>query len=570
MPRDDDSFSVPPDGAAVTYDDGFTAPEAPVVPFTPGVDEEVVSAARRVLDAAADRMGREIHWLRVPADSTSRKDGDAAVLSSVTRAVRRFRLALVGPLADTHAEALAREDDLRRRLGITTAVSRYTGHAHSGDIDILLFREVSEDVTAGLEFEPETEAATTFREFARRETAADRLPDEPTGYSVSPISRDATESHVEIVVEDAFDTDRNTLTIAHQGDLRPASDGSFRQWAREYIETEYDESVVDEWTFRESDGTFPEDDLVRFERRTDELCGALVRDPTAYDVILAPALSGTYISAVASGLVGHGGSAELGIGDGRLVAFAGLPQQEEGRQSGPNPLPFVLAGCLLFDRLGWADAASVVRTTVAASLADGTLQQELNELASEEAVKCPAAIADVLVEDIENPDSAHDGTGVRSSPAERRAIKEAIAALYSIVFEDSLAADDVELNQLLHEDEEADVLLPEVGLNFAYWRQWSVERQLEVLLHELAHIEEEDSEPDHGDEFYERLCELTDIAADWDEELEAAFGEAIDFDLVRWFIVESVHEETIEPDRESVAERKEWLCEQFSLDEEER
>lgn len=568
MPRDDE-FPIPSNGAAVSDDDGFVVPEAPVVPFTPGVDEELVSATRRVLDAAADRMGREIHWLRVPHDSSNQPGDDDAVLASLTRAVRRFRLAFVGPLANTRAEALAREDDLRRRLDITTAASRYTGHAPSVDVDLILFREVSEDVTAGLEFEPQTEAATAFREFTRRETDGEQLPPESTGYSVSPMSQDATESLVETAVENAFDADRNTLTIAHQGDLRPATEGAFRQWAREYIQSEYGDSVVDEARFCETGGTFPDDELVLFERRTDELCRDLVRDPTAYDVILAPALGGRYISAVAEGLVGDGGSAELGIGDGRLVAFAGPPQHEGRHQPETSPVPLVLAGCLLFDYFGWEDAASVVRRAVSAAIADGGLRQESQEPASE-VVKSPADVADILVGHIENPDSEFDGTGVRSSPTERQAIKEAIAALYSIVFEDSLADDDVVLNQLLHEDEEADVYLPEVGLNFAYWRRWSVERQLEVLLHELAHVEEQDGEPDHGDEFYERLCELTDIAADWEEELEAAFGEEIDFDLVQWFIVESVHEETIEPNRESVEERKEWLCEQFGLDQKER
>ncbi len=569
MTRDDEA-PVPPGGTAVSYDDGFDVPEAPVVPFTPGVDEALVSAARRVLDAAAERMGREIHWLRVPVDSTERSGAGDDVLSGIASSVRRFRLGLVGPLAETRPAALAREDDLRRRLDITTAVTRCTGDTRSEGTDILLFREVSEDVTAGLEFEHETAAATAFRGFTRRETDADQLPDEPAGYSVSPMSRGATETLVETAVESAFSTDRNSLTIAHQGDLRPASDGAFRRWAREYLQSEYGDSVVDEAAFREAGGTFPEDELVRFERRTDELCREMLRDPTMFDVVLAPALGGAYVSAVAEGLVGHGSSAELGIGDGRLVAFAGPPQHGGSGTLGSSPVPLVLAGCLLFDRLDWADAASTVRSAVAAAYGDGALHWEPRVPASGDVSTDPATVADVLVECVENPESASDGRGVRSSKTERRAIKEAIAALYSIVFEDSLAADDVVLNQLVHDDEEADIYLPEVGLNFAYWRRWSVERQLEVLLHELAHVEEDEGELDHGDEFYERLTELTDIAADWDAELEAAFGEAIDFDLVRWFVVESVHEETIEPDRESVADRKAWLCEQFDLDEEER
>jgi isocitrate dehydrogenase len=101
---------------------------------------------------------------------------------------------------------------------------------------------------------------------------------------------------------------------------------------------------------------------------------------------------------------------------------------------------------------------------------------------------------------------------------------------------------------------EAEIYLPSVGINFRYWRLWSVERRIEVLLHELAHVE--NYEDDHAPAFYERLVELVEIAEDRRPDLEASFGTSIDFDLVKRHVVESVHEYVIERDIDTVAERR--------------
>lgn len=573
MTRGFERISVPPGGTAITYEDDFVTPEAPIVPFSPGIDEELVSAARQILNGAAEQMGREIHWMRVYTGEAAGERYGNPLPKETLRALRQFRLGVLGPLSEDRREAFVLGNEIHNRLDMTTAATRCSNVAwhpspiRDDNLDITLFRDVSEDVAASLEYGPETEDAERLSEFLLQSGSGERIPDEPAGYSISPISQSATEALVDAALEYAFEHDRRTITISHQGDLRPASEGSFLEWARAYLDVEYGDSIVDESTFREEYQAFPDDELVLLERRTDELCRELLVNPTEYDVILAPALGGTYVSAVAGAATGQTGeAAELGLGDGTLLATAHSPGRQQSAISGRNPIPLVLAGCLLFDYLGWADAASVVRSAISRTLADGVLPRGLfRQSARGEPVKADE-FAEEIIDRIETPGREPGSGGVVTTPDERAAIKESIAALYNIVFEDSITPDEIELNQLFHEDEEADVYLPEVGLNFYYWRQWPVERRLEVLLHELAHVEEESDEPDHGDEFYERFLELTAIVADWQRELEAAFGENIDFDRVYRFIVESVHEETIEEDRDDVAERKRWLRERLPLD----
>jgi isocitrate dehydrogenase len=569
MNRCFEQCSVPSEGETVRYEDGFITPEAPIVPFSPGVDEELVSATRRVLDTAAEQVGRQIHWMRVYTGDAARERYGDPLPEETLEVFREFRLGILGSLSEERQDALALCSDLRRRLEITTAATRCASSEwhplpiHGDDLDVTLFRDVSEDVAASLEYGPETDDAATLREILLQSSGSERVPDEPTGYSVSPISQSATEALVDVTLEYAFEHDRDTVTIAHQGDLRPGSEGSFIEWARDYLHAEYGDSVVDESTFRKEYRTFPDDEIVLFERRTEELCRELLVNASEYDTILAPALGGTYVAAVVGVAAGQTvETAELGLGDEQLVVSAHSSRHD---RSGTNPIPLILAGCLLFDYLGWADAASVVRTTISGTLAEGLLPGELFRQSTGGEPMKAGEFADKIIDRIGSFSREPGSGGIKTTPGERAAIKEAIAALYNIVFEDSLASAEIELNQLLHEDEEADISLPEVGINFYYWRRWPVERRLEVLLHELAHIEEEPDEGDHSDEFYERVLDLTAIASDWSEELEDAFSEDINFDRVHRFIVESVHEETIE-DSETVSKRKRWLRERLSLD----
>lgn len=175
-------ISVPPGGTAVEYDGDFVAPEAPIVPFSPGVDEATVSATRRVLDAAAEEMGRTIHWMRVYTGEEARERYGDPLPEETVRAFRAFRLGLVGTLAAERSDALALERDLRRRLDVTTAATRcstlewHPSPTRTDDFDVTLFRDVSEDVAAGLEYAPDSDdAATTSRRLTHCTRTEDRV-----------------------------------------------------------------------------------------------------------------------------------------------------------------------------------------------------------------------------------------------------------------------------------------------------------------------------------------------------------------------------------------------------------
>lgn len=579
MPEAFDRIAMPERGEVVAYDGGFHSSEAPIVPIAHGDDDNVVPAARRVFDTAAERMGRTISWLRVYVGVDARERYGVPLPADTIRALRLCRLGLVGSLASNPAVARVRERELRRRVGLTAAVDRCerpewapSSIRAAGRIDVTVFRDVTEDAFAGLGYAPEAAGTDGLRQFLQ-ETADEtgHIPVGPTGFSVRPISARATESLVDLAMEYALDRDRDVITIVHQGDLLPASEGSFLAWARAHLADAYGDATVDEETYlHEYDGRYPADEVVVTQRRTDVVCREVLTDPDAHDVLVCPALAGTYVSAVAAESAGgFGVTPVIAIGEGRLLAGSRPPIDSPTGVTESNPIGTMLSGCLLFEYIGWTDVASTVRNAISATLADGTFPRALVRRSRRGRPVTAPAFAEAVVDHLDGPERTPTVGGVETTADERSAIKRTIAGVYNVVFDDHLDPGSIELNQLLGVDEEADIYLPEVGLNFHDWRRWSPERRLEVLLHELAHIEEETGEPDHGVEFYDRLVELTEIAAEWRPELEGLFGTPLDFDRVRRHVVESVHEGTIEPDVESVRERKRLLRDRLGLTEDE-
>lgn len=141
---------------------------------------------------------------------------------------------------------------------------------------------------------------------------------------------------------------------------------------------------------------------------------------------------------------------------------------------------------------------------------------------------------------------------------------ELVAGMYSLLFDGDLEPAHIELYDIDSEYVEAEIDLPYIGINREEWEtEWSPERRLEVLLHEFAHIEEMDEEPDHGPEFYDRLAELATRAESEQRRVEALLDAELDFTEVYAHIVESVNEYTIETDIESVSTRRRALRTSF-------
>jgi len=570
-------IEVPDSGDRIQYDSEagtFSQVESPIIPVVTGdgVGGAVVPAARRVLDAAAEEMGRTVHWMNVFAGGEAETLYNEPVPQETVTAFERYRVGLVGPLS-TRSEQRLRTTlwerlDLEAEIGPISHLTWTPSSVTTRDeVDLVCFRDITEDAAAGLEFDANSVDVDRIRTFIDTELDRPGIDTGPAGISIRPITRTGTERLVERAVEFALDRDRNRVTIVHQSDQLPATDGGFRTWALEYLDAEYADATISEDVFRSEYETYPDDELVVDARYTDDVYRQLITDPGDLDVLVAPALAGAYLFTLGSEVVGGAGvTPSAAVSDGLFLAG---PQHgadpDVGDEDETNPIATIRAGCLLFEELGWGDAAGVVRDAVEATLADGIVTRDLACRTERCTVVTTQTFTTQVVEHIRTPREQDMSGGVQTTAEERAGIKSMIAGLYNVLFEDQIVPMDIHLNQLRCEDEEADVYLPEVGINFRYWRLWSVERRLEVLIHELAHVENYDD--DHEPSFYDRFVELTEIAEDWQAELEVVFDKQIDFELVKRHIAESVHEETIEPDIESVEERQQALRRAFGLPE---
>lgn len=148
-------------------------------------------------------------------------------------------------------------------------------------------------------------------------------------------------------------------------------------------------------------------------------------------------------------------------------------------------------------------------------------------------------------------------------PAESEQIRRMISGLYNMLFEECLEPEDIALSGLTNPDVEADIYLPEIGINIRQWRLWSMEKKLEVILHELAHVD--DYEDNHRPSFWNRVGRMVLHTEKNRGQVERIMGADIQFDKVKKTVVESVHEEVIDRRMDTVRKRRKQLREMFGL-----
>ncbi|MDE2038387.1 MAG: NADP-dependent isocitrate dehydrogenase [Elusimicrobia bacterium] len=399
-------IAAPADGKKIDWRAGkLVVPDNPIIPFFPGdgTGPDLWRASKLVLDAAVAKAyrGRRLVWMEVFAGLTALKhyDKDTVLPQETLDAFREFRVGIKGPLTtpvgqfkfvclECAAELPERPERcpkcssewitprfrsvnvaLRQKLDLYACVRPVRWFdgvpcpvKAPEKFNIVIFRENTEDIYAGVEFEQGTPECRKVYEFLTK-TMGKHIPFPDSGIGIKPISRTGTRRLVRMAIQYALDHKKPSVTIVHKGNIQKFTEGAFRDWGYELAEEEFRDRVVTERELWERHGgKLPAGKLLLKDRIADQTFQQLLLRPDEYSVLATPNLNGDYLSDAAAAQVGGLGIAPgANIGDGVAIfeATHGTAPKYANKDM-VNPGSLILSGAMLLEHLGWQEAADLV------------------------------------------------------------------------------------------------------------------------------------------------------------------------------------------------------------------
>jgi len=422
MSHEYEKVDVPSDGEPIEVvdedADGLDVPENPIIPIIhgDGIGKDVGPAAQAVLSAAAEATGRNIEWMRVYAGESARERYDENLPEDTVRAIDEFRVAIKGPLTTpVGAGFRSLNVALRQTLDFYANVrpTYYLDGVPSPmkapeEMNMVSFRENTEDVYAGIEWEAGTDEVEQVREFVEDDMGFDDVMHEgEIGIGVKPITETGSKRLVRKAIDYAIEHDRDKVTLVHKGNIMKFTEGQFSEWGMEVADEEYPDDEVfaapdSLWeTAEEID--IPEDAVMVEERLADAMLQWMQLRTDEFDVLAMPNLNGDYLSDAAGAQIGGLGIAPgANFGDARVLAepVHGSAPKRAG-QDQANPSALILSGELMFDYMGWKDAATLVRDAVEETISSGIVTYDFARNLKDARKVSTTEFADEVIENIE-------------------------------------------------------------------------------------------------------------------------------------------------------------------------
>jgi isocitrate dehydrogenase len=395
-------YADPPDGDFIAYTGPgqFKVPDRLVIGYVEGdgIGPEVVYAAIKVANAAVERAygkSRRVIWYEVLAGERAERVLGARLPRESLEALGRVRAFLKGPLETPVGGgfrslnvALRQFFDLYANIRPVKYLPGLPSPLKRPElVDMVIFRENTEDVYAGIEWPYDSPEAAKIREFLRRELGV--LIRDDAGIGVKVISKFGTQRLARLALRFAVESKRRVVTVMHKGNIQKYTEGAFREWVFEVARTEFREHVVFEGELGAHGGRVPPGKVLVNDRIADNMLQQLLTRTGEYDVIVAPNLNGDYVSDEAAGLIGGLGVAPaLDVGDWGMMAepVHGTAPKYRGRNYA-NPTAAILALSLLLRFLGWREAADLIVRGVETAYREGYFTADLVRQMDEEEKK---------------------------------------------------------------------------------------------------------------------------------------------------------------------------------------
>lgn len=370
---------------------GLLVPDHPIIPFIEGdgIGPDIWRATRAVLDGAVDRAfggSRRIEWKEVLAgEKAFEKVGEWLPQGTVDE-ISEHVVAIKGPLTTPVGGGIRSLNvTLRQVLDLFACVRpcRYLRGVPSPvrepeRLDIVIFRENTEDVYAGVEWASGSTEADELIEFAN--ARSDRKIRTGSGVGIKPISEFGTARLVRMAIRFAINQGRNRVTFVHKGNIQKYTEGAFRDWGYDVAQREFSDICIDEETlWKAHNGKIPESRIVVNDRIADAMFQQVLLRPDEYQVIALPNLNGDYLSDACAAQVGGLGMAPGGnIGDqvALFEATHGTAPKYTG-QDKVNPGSLILSGVMMLEHLGWAKPATLITKALERTISEKRVTYDL-------------------------------------------------------------------------------------------------------------------------------------------------------------------------------------------------
>jgi len=371
-------------------DNSINVPDNPTIPFIEGdgIGPDIWKATQNVLDSAVEKAydgKRKIDWKEVLAGEKAFEKTGEWLPQQTFDDIKKYKVAIKGPLTTPVGGGIRSLNvTLRQVLDLYACVRpvRYFKGSPSPvkepeKLDVIIFRENTEDVYAGIEWQSGTPEAEKIRDFLINEMGVKNKIREKAGIGVKPMSPFGTKRLVRMAIQYAIKHGKKSVTLVHKGNIMKFTEGAFRDWGYELAKDEFSKQLAKEWSDENTDGK-----IIIKDRIADAMFQQILTRPDECDVLALPNLNGDYITDACAAQVGGLGlapGANLNDDIALFEATHGTAPKYAG-QDKVNPGSLILSGVMMLEHLGWDEAAKLIVKGLEKTIQNKTVTYDFERL----------------------------------------------------------------------------------------------------------------------------------------------------------------------------------------------
>jgi len=406
-------IKIPESGQKITVSDNtLQVPDNPILGFVEGdgIGPDITRASMRIWDAAVAKAyggNRKVHWaeLFLGEKAAGIYDGDYFPAETLD-AIRDLIVAIKGPLTTPVGGGFRSLNvSLRQELDLYACVRPVTyidgvpsPMKRPEDVDVVIFRENTEDVYCGIEFQSGSEENKKLAKFLREEMHVDFFED--AGLGIKPISPFGSRRLIRKAIQYAIDNNRESVTLVHKGNIMKFTEGAFRNWGYELAREEFAEQTISEddlWS--KFDGKMPEGKILIKDRIADITFQLMLLRPAEFDVLATMNLNGDYLSDALAAQVGG-----MGIAPGANMADH-IAVFEATHGTAPkyanldkvNPSSLMFSGAMMFDYIGWEEVSELITAAFKQTVGEGIVTYDFARQMEDATEVSTSGFADALI-----------------------------------------------------------------------------------------------------------------------------------------------------------------------------